>query len=106
MSEQELDQTVAPLREEIDRIDRKLLELLNERAHVVLEVGRIKHARNWPVADMRRENLIVNNLVQQNPGPLPPKAVEKIFRNMIEEMRSMEQEQNGMVQGKPNQKIT
>jgi len=42
-------------------------------------------------------------LVQQNPGPLPPKAVEKIFRNMIEEMRSMEQEQNGMVQGKPNQ---
>ena len=33
---------LAPLREQIDTLDQKLVELLNERARVVVEVGRVK----------------------------------------------------------------
>lgn len=43
------------LREEIDKIDSKLLQLLNERSKLALEIGEIKKKYNLPVYDPERE---------------------------------------------------
>ncbi len=42
-------------REDIDRIDRKLVELLEERLDIVDEIGRYKEENNLPIKDAGRE---------------------------------------------------
>lgn len=46
---------LGPLREQIDRIDRALLDLLAERMAVVDAIGAIKRAHNTPMVDPQRE---------------------------------------------------
>jgi len=49
--------TLADLRDSIDSIDNRILELLNERARFVMEVGRLKQAesREFHVPNRERE---------------------------------------------------
>ena len=47
--------TIEDWRAKIDALDRKLVELLSERARCALEVGKIKNSRNMEVFDPERE---------------------------------------------------
>lgn len=42
-------------RRRIDEIDRKLVELLNERSRCALEIGKLKQAANLPLYQPERE---------------------------------------------------
>ena len=42
-------QALAPLRAQIDELDRKIVELLNQRASVVVEIGKLKQQNNTPI---------------------------------------------------------
>ena len=81
---------LARLREDIDRVDRALLALLNERAGLGRLVGELKERAGIPVYSAARERDLVAGLVRSNPGPFPNAAIEPVFREIISATRSLE----------------
>lgn len=78
------------LRQALDRIDDEVMSLLAQRANVILQVADFKKQYGGPVHDPAREDAIIARLSDLNPGPLPTEAVERIYRQIIEEMRNFE----------------
>jgi chorismate mutase/prephenate dehydratase len=80
------------LRERLDIIDERILSLLSERAQVIMQVADFKRHHNMPIYVPEREVSIIERLRTANPGPLPADTVERIYRNILEEMRKFESE--------------
>ncbi len=78
------------LREGIDEIDRKILSLLNERARLVIEIGRIKTREKRDYYSPEREREIYERLVSLNTGPIPNSAIKNIFREIMSASLSLE----------------
>jgi len=78
------------LREQIDGIDDQLLDLLNQRARVVLDVGHLKERDDGLFYVPSREKKIYERLTGSNPGPFPNEAVRKVFREIISASLNME----------------
>jgi chorismate mutase-like protein len=81
---------LARQRAQIDAIDLRLLELLNERTRVVEEIGRIKESLTMPIYEPKREDAVMNNVLSHNHGPLDDAAVRRIFERIVDEMRSLQ----------------
>jgi chorismate mutase-like protein len=77
-------------RRRIDEIDRKLVELLNERSHCALEIGKLKQQANLPLYQPDREKEVIQNAEQNNKGPLTDAAIRRLFERIIDEARSAE----------------
>lgn len=71
------------VRERIDGLDRKLVELLNERAGLVVEVGKLKRAAGLPIYAPHREAEVIEKVLKVNSGPLPDRALEGVYREMM-----------------------
>jgi chorismate mutase/prephenate dehydratase len=82
--------TIQDLRSRIDSIDDAILNLLNERSRVVLEVGRLKSGNNLDFHVPGRERQIYERLLSQNPGPFPNDALKNIFREIISACLALE----------------
>jgi chorismate mutase len=80
------------LRERIDAIDDELLKLFNERAKLALEIGRMKKDLGLPVYIPSREEQIITRVQQENPGPLSPISVARLYQQLIQESRTLEEE--------------
>lgn len=78
------------LRKKIDETDRKLLELLNQRAKLAQEIGKIKKDLEVPYFVPGRECDILERLTQNNPGPLPDQAIQAIYREILSASRALE----------------
>ncbi|PIQ60927.1 MAG: chorismate mutase [Bacteroidetes bacterium CG12_big_fil_rev_8_21_14_0_65_60_17] len=74
----------------IDAVDRIILHLLNHRSNCANEIGRIKKTLDMPVYVPRREEEVLRNVMEHNPGPLPDTAVRRLFERIIDETRSLE----------------
>jgi chorismate mutase len=77
-------------RRRIDEIDRKLVELLNERSRCALEIGKLKQASHLPLYQPDREKEVLQNAESANPGPLTDAAIRRLFERIIDEARSAE----------------
>ncbi|MDR4505795.1 MAG: prephenate dehydratase [Candidatus Scalindua sp.] len=71
------------LRGKIDLLDMKIVELLNERAHVVTEIGEIKKVTNAKVYAPEREKQVYDKIVANNKGPLSDKCIMSIYRELM-----------------------
>ncbi|HEX5035860.1 MAG TPA: prephenate dehydratase [bacterium] len=78
------------LRGQIDRIDRRLLDLLNERSKVALQVGKIKREARKDVYAPVREKELLDGLVRRNRGPFPNHAVRAVFREVVSASRALQ----------------
>jgi chorismate mutase/prephenate dehydratase len=78
------------LREQIDAIDRQLVDLVSRRAQWAAEVGRVKLAAGSPVYRPERESEVLRAVIALNRGPLTQAALEPIFREIISACRAME----------------
>ncbi len=78
------------LREKVDRLDTKIVRLLNERAAVSLEIGRIKCEAGWDICDPSREESIYRKLAENHEGILPEGALREIFREIISASRALQ----------------
>ena len=78
------------LRRRIDRIDDRLLALLNERAAVAVEVAASKAASGRRVYAPEREKSVLRRLLAANHGPLRAADVRAIFAEIISASRGME----------------
>lgn len=86
------------LRNEIDDIDTKILELVARRIAAVVQIGDYKRSRGLPVYDAVRERLVLQRLMGQTPPDLDPQVVRRVFERIIDESRGIEQHQ--VVSGK------
>ncbi len=82
--------SIPELRVRIDAIDDALLDLLNERSKVVLEVGKLKSGKNLDFHVPGRERQIYERLLQGNPGPFPNDALKTVFREIISACLALE----------------
>jgi len=78
------------LRRQIDRLDSQILQLLNRRAGVAVQVGRLKRRDGRPVYDGEREAAILRRVARLNRGPLPSASVTRIFRGILQVSRRLE----------------
>jgi len=88
-------QKLADCRRQIDEVDLKIVELLNQRTEIVNEIGRIKHEFSLPVYEPKREDQVYENIASHNPGPLTSEALKRIFERIIDEMRTIQQKKMG-----------
>ena len=82
--------TIEELRTAIDGIDDRILGLLNDRAKVVLEVGRLKSGSNLQFHVPGRERQIYERLSRANGGPFPNDALRSIYREIISACLALE----------------
>lgn len=71
------------LRETVDRIDSEILSLLNRRANVILEIGRLKKKLKTSVYVPEREADVYQKISAKNKGPLSNKSITAIFREVM-----------------------
>ncbi|MFQ5963992.1 MAG: prephenate dehydratase [Candidatus Scalinduaceae bacterium] len=78
------------LREKIDILDSKIVEILNERANIVKEIGKIKLRTNAQVYVPDRERQIYERIAACNKGPLSNKCLMAIYRELMENSLAIE----------------
>ncbi len=71
------------LRIQIDSLDEKIIDLLNARARVVVEVGKIKQLGRIPVYAPDREKAVLDKVRRLNNGPLPDRCLEAVYRELM-----------------------
>ena len=82
----------------IDNVDRRIVELLNERTIFVERIGSIKQSFKMPIYEPKREEEVYLNIGASNLGPMPADSVKRIFERIIDEMRTIQR--NRMLGGK------
>jgi chorismate mutase / prephenate dehydratase len=78
------------LRNRIDVVDRELLDLLNRRAGLALEVGALKKREGSATFRPEREAAVIDALKRGNGGPLPAAAIAPIWREIMSACRALE----------------
>ena len=76
----------------IDGVDKKLVDLLNERAGYADEIGKIKEQLGLDAYSPEREHEVLENVLASNKGPLSDAALRRLFERIIDESRKLERE--------------
>ncbi|SRR5581483_6349372 len=84
---------IADWRSKIDELDRKLVELINERARAAREIGRLKRSTQMPIYEPEREKQILENICRANRGPLPDRELIQVYERLIDVMRNLQKDE-------------
>ena len=84
---------IADWRQKIDEIDRKLVELLCQRAQAVHAIGKLKHSAGMPVYEPDREKIIFENIAKLNHGPLSQIQLRQVYERLIDVMRQLQKDE-------------
>ena len=90
MEDAALRERVWELRERVDEVDRELIRALNERARIVQEIMALKAEAGAPVYDPKREEEILQRVVEQNTGPIYDSSMRDIFELILHRIRDLE----------------
>jgi chorismate mutase / prephenate dehydratase len=71
------------LRRRIDEVDAKIVQLLNERAKIVVEVGHSKRQTGAPIYAPDREKMVLEKVARLNQGPLPDRCLRAVYRELM-----------------------
>ena len=78
------------LRENMKEKDREIIRLLNERSGISVRIGEVKGQEGLNVYDPSQEARVYGYLQELNCGPLPPQAINAIFREVISASRDLQ----------------
>ena len=84
---------IADWRKKIDELDRKLVQLVNERATCAMEIGRLKQGLAMPVYEPDREKIIFENIAKLNQGPLSQIQLRQVYERLIDVMRQLQKDE-------------
>jgi chorismate mutase len=84
---------IADWRKKIDELDRKLVQLINERATCAMEIGRLKQGLAMPVYEPDREKIIFENIAKLNQGPLSQIQLRQVYERLIDVMRQLQKDE-------------
>jgi chorismate mutase-like protein len=80
------------LRDAIDAIDGTLLDLLNERARLAQEIGKIKERNGRPVYAPERAEQLMRRLAERSTGPLDARSIRAIYREIMSASLALEKD--------------
>jgi len=80
-------------RKKIDEMDRKLVELLSERARAAVAIGKLKRDTSLPIYEPDRERVVFENVQKVNRGPLAGRDLVRIYERIIDVMRNVQKEE-------------
>jgi chorismate mutase len=87
---------ISDWRKKIDEVDTAVLKLLNVRADMALEIGKLKSREGIGLRTPSREREIVERMQAANPGPLDAEAIERIYETIVNQcIRAQEQRRSG-----------
>jgi chorismate mutase/prephenate dehydrogenase len=79
-----MERTLSDLRDEMGALDRKLLELVADRARLASEIGSVKRATGAPTRDFREEREVVERAREAASSlNLPPRLAEDLMLVLI-----------------------
>ena len=84
---------ISDWRKKIDELDRKLVDLLSQRAQAAHEIGKLKRDVGMPIYEPDRERAVFDNVRKINPGPLPDRDLLCIYERIMDIMRQIQQEE-------------
>lgn len=90
MAEERSVSRIDELRQQIDAIDTRLVELLSARAACALEIGHEKKLLGLEVYQPSREAEVLGHVQRINAGPLDNEAIKRLFERIIDEARRLE----------------
>jgi chorismate mutase len=90
------DEDLVRLRARIDELDRTIVALLNERAALALDAGRLKATIGRDgVRDAEREREVLLRVALANEGPIPQADLLALYRALIETLVALEERDVG-----------
>jgi chorismate mutase-like protein len=92
MSPEQAAAALENCRTRIDEIDRRITDLLNQRARIVESIGDIKQRAEMPVYEPKREDMVYRNITEHNAGPLGADALKRVYERIIDEMRTLQRD--------------
>ena len=84
---------IADWRRQIDEIDRKLVELISQRARAAHEIGKLKRDIGMLIYEPDRERAVFENARSVNKGPLPDRDLQRIYERIMDIMRAIQHEE-------------
>ena len=82
---------LSELRSKIDQLDQQLVDLLNARAKLVVDVGAFKRGSGTPIYAPHREAQVLAKALQRSQGPLPDRTIEGVYRELMSGSFALEQ---------------
>jgi len=70
---------LAPIRDQIDQIDRQIVEMLNQRLALAAEIGKLKRSAGGQIYVAEREDAVMRKVVALNQGPIRNEALRAIY---------------------------
>lgn len=84
-----MSKDLAGLRAQIDALDERLLRLLNRRAALAHDVGKLKQSSR--IYRPEREAQVLRRILAKNAGPLSKGALLRVYSEIISACRALEQ---------------
>ncbi len=81
------------LRLQIDKLDLQILDVINKRAGVAAEIGKLKNDRGAEVFSPAREEEVLKNVLEaheKGKGPLDANTVRAVFRELMSGSRALQ----------------
>jgi chorismate mutase / prephenate dehydratase len=81
---------IESIRKQIRLKDREIVKLLNDRAALSLEIGRIKGREGIGVYDPAQESRVLHEITALNVGPLAIEALGDIYKEILSSSRALQ----------------
>jgi chorismate mutase/prephenate dehydratase len=78
------------LRSKIDKLDLLILKMVNQRAALAAEIGKVKTDHGTEVFSPAREEEVFQHVIQSNKGPLDEGGVRAVFREIMSGSRALQ----------------
>jgi monofunctional chorismate mutase len=70
----------------IDELDKQIMDLLDKRFDLSIEVGKIKQANSTQVLDTNREQIILDKITKYSHSP----QISTIYKTIMNESKSLQ----------------
>jgi len=77
-------------RHQIDKLDQQILKLVNDRAKLAVEIGKVKQDQASNIFAPAREEEVLQNVLGSNHGPLDEVTVRAIYREIMSGSRALQ----------------
>lgn len=80
------------LRDQVDQLNLELLSVINKRANLVQEIGKLKGVQGSLRFDPIREREMLNQIVEANNGPFEDSTIEHLFKEIFKAGLELQEE--------------
>lgn len=93
LTKPEAEKLLIELRDEINSLDKSIVQLLNKRTLYAVYIGRVKGELGLPSYSPEREKEISEKINSYLEEPLTKAALQRIYERIVDESRAIQKEE-------------